>query len=141
MESIIEQLYYGNISELDRRTVVKGDAELRAYDAIYNRLNAEEKALFDKFKMSYGEELRATFERGFKMGARIAIEIAEFDIDYGENKKDKAFKGEELVEAINILRILLEYHICKLFGIDKTKRVKSDLTNYHIRKDFSKRNE
>lgn len=84
MKSIIEQIYYGNISEFDRKTVVQGDDELKAYEAIYNRLNAEEKALFDKFEeilsMNYGEELRATFERGFKMGARMAIEIAEFDI-------------------------------------------------------------
>ena len=85
MKSIIEQIYYGNISEFDRKTVVKGDAELQAYEAIYSRLNAEEKALFDKFEeilsMNYGEELRATFERGFKMGARIAIEIVEFDLE------------------------------------------------------------
>ena len=50
MKSIIEQIYYGNISEFDRKTVVKGDAELQAYEAIYNRLNAEEKVLFDKFE-------------------------------------------------------------------------------------------
>ena len=85
MKSIIEQIYYGNISEFDRRRVVKSDEELQAYDAIYDRRNAEEKVLFDKFEetlsMNYGEELRATFERGFKMGARMALEIAEFEIE------------------------------------------------------------
>lgn len=84
MKSMIEQMYYGNISEFDRKTVVKGDAELRAYDAIYGSLNAQQKALFDEFveilTMNFGEEQRATFERGFKMGARIAIEIAAFEI-------------------------------------------------------------
>ena len=84
MRSIIEQIYYGNISEFDRRRVVKNDDELQAYDAIYDRLNAEEKALFDKFEeilsMNYGEEPRETFERGFKIGARMALEIAEFEI-------------------------------------------------------------
>lgn len=85
MKSIIEQIYYGNISEFDRRRVLKSDEELQAYDAIYDRLNAEEKILFDKFEeilsMNYGEELRETFERGFKMGARMAIEVAEFNIE------------------------------------------------------------
>lgn len=84
MKSIIEQMYYGNISEFDRKSVVKGDAELQAYDAIYSRLDDEEKALFDKFEeiitMNFGEEMRATFERGFKIGARIGMEITEFEI-------------------------------------------------------------
>lgn len=84
MESIIEQIYYGNIREFDRKRVSNGDEELQAYEAIYNRLNDEEKVLFNKFEelltQGFGEELRATFERGFKMGARMAIEIAEFDI-------------------------------------------------------------
>ena len=84
MKTIIEQIYFGNISEFDRRAVVKGDDELNAYDAIYDRLNAEEKALFDKFEeilsMNYGEELRAAFERGFKMSDRVGMDIAEFEI-------------------------------------------------------------
>lgn len=85
MKSIIEQIYYGNIREFDRKRVSNSDTELQAYEAIYNRLDAEEKALFNQFEelltKGFGEELKATFERGFKMGARIAIEIVEFDID------------------------------------------------------------
>ena len=63
---------------------MKGDDELKAYDAIYDRMSAEQKALFYKFEeilsMNYGEELKATFERGFKMGVRVGMEIAEFEI-------------------------------------------------------------
>lgn len=36
MESIIEQIYYGNIREFDRKRVSNSDAELQAYEAIFS---------------------------------------------------------------------------------------------------------
>ena len=50
MESIIEQIYYGNIREFDRKRVSNSDAELQAYEAIFSRLDEDEKALFNKFE-------------------------------------------------------------------------------------------
>lgn len=46
---------------------------------------------------------------------------------YGERKKDKALKGDALRNAIQISRLLLEYHVCSILNIDITKRVSSDL--------------
>ena len=65
------------------------------------------------------------------------VDTRHYYTHYGENKKDKAFNGKALLDAINILRILLEFHICKLFGIDKTEKVKSDLTQYYLKKTCS----
>lgn len=37
---------------------------------------------------------------------------------YGKSKEDKAFKGDDLLDAIYILRLLLEYYICQVLKID-----------------------
>lgn len=37
---------------------------------------------------------------------------------YGKSKEAKAFKGEDLLEAIYILRLLLEYYICQVLKVD-----------------------
>lgn len=66
------------------------------------------------------------------------VDTRHYYTHYGENKKDKALKNDDLLDGIFILRILLEYHICKILGIDKTEQVKTDLTNYFARKSFAK---
>lgn len=43
---------------------------------------------------------------------------------YGEQKESKALKGNALLDAIYILRLLLEYHICLILGIDNTSNIK-----------------
>ena len=49
---------------------------------------------------------------------------------YGKSKENKVFKGDDLEKAINVLRVLLEFHICKLLNIDKTDQVKEFLNRY-----------
>lgn len=51
---------------------------------------------------------------------------------YGERKKDKALKGDALRNAIQILRLLLEYHVCAVLNIDISKRVARDLRDYSL---------
>ena len=43
---------------------------------------------------------------------------------YGEQKESKALKGNALLDAIYILRLLLEYHICLILGIVNTSNIK-----------------
>lgn len=50
---------------------------------------------------------------------------------YGENKRDKALKGDALNNAIQILRLLLEYHVCAKLNIDISERVAGDLLRYN----------
>ena len=42
---------------------------------------------------------------------------------HGESKKDKALKDDALVDAINILRLLLEYYACKILNINISQQI------------------
>ena len=46
---------------------------------------------------------------------------------YGKSKESKALKGEELLDAIFQLRVILEYYICKELGIDNTEKIRNEL--------------
>lgn len=47
---------------------------------------------------------------------------------YGKAKEAKALKGDELREAIYILRLLLEYHLCLVLGIDNHDKIVEELS-------------
>lgn len=56
----------------------------------------------------------------------FAQEVADtrhYYTHYDKAKEDKKLEGDKLMEAIYVLRILLEYYICREFGIDKRKYV------------------
>lgn len=46
---------------------------------------------------------------------------------YDKSKEDKALKGKDLYKAIYILRLLLEYSVCQVLGIDIKMRIQRDL--------------
>ena len=48
---------------------------------------------------------------------------------YDKSKEDKALKGKDLYRAINILRLLLEYSVCQVLGIDINKRIQIELND------------
>lgn len=50
---------------------------------------------------------------------------------YGKSKELKALKGEELLDAIFKLSIILEYYICKELGIDNTKNIRDEIVRNH----------
>lgn len=49
-------------------------------------------------------------------GQKIA-DTRHYYTHYDKAKEKKAFKGRDLVKAINVLALLLEYHICLVLGI------------------------
>lgn len=46
---------------------------------------------------------------------------------YGQSKEEKAFKGDDLLRAILIMRYLLEYSICQELGIDILESIRRQL--------------
>ncbi len=84
MRSIIEELYYGNITLTDRDIVADGSYEqslklvARHEEALNNSLTEAQKETFEKFKdcvseLGDADELMA-FTQGFKIGMRLTIE-------------------------------------------------------------------
>ena len=83
--SIIDELWYGNISPCER-DFKKGSkySELLGYivrheEDLQKRLNEEEKEIFEKFteftNEMYSIAEREAFVRGFTLGAKIIIEV------------------------------------------------------------------
>jgi len=50
---------------------------------------------------------------------------------YGKSKEAIAFRGNDLRDAIYILRLLLEYYICLSLGIDIEQKTREALALYH----------
>lgn len=53
---------------------------------------------------------------------------------YGKSKEAKAFKGDDLLDAIYVLRLLLEYYICQVLEIDIEKNTRRQLANLQMRR-------
>lgn len=69
--------------------------------------------------------------------AQTIADTRHYYTHYGQNKQSKALKGDGLLDAIFILRLLLEYHICKVLNIDIEKDTRRQISNYLIRKEVS----
>ena len=59
--------------------------------------------------------------------AQKIVDTRHYYTHYGEKKEPKALKGNSLLDAIYILRLLLEYHIGLILGIDNTAKIKHHL--------------
>lgn len=70
--------------------------------------------------------------------AQTIADTRHYYTHYGKSKEEKALKGEELIEAIYILRVLLEYHICLVLGIDNRDIVARELSNHNSWKELGK---
>ncbi len=67
---------------------------------------------------------------------QIIADTRHYYTHYGSSKEKKALKGDNLEEAIFVLRSLLEYHICLILGIDIEKKVRQSLSNHNAWKQF-----
>ena len=84
MKSMIDELWYGNVSPMDdTRNNTEEMKELMSYIARHQEeliatLTDEQKAIFEKFDDCWGEYVSlaeaAIFEYAFKLGMQIAIE-------------------------------------------------------------------
>ena len=85
MRSILEELFYGNVSpNTDCRSHDKETKQLMGYiadhhDNLLSTLNEQQKELLEKFDDCYNEltdiNEREIFSYAFKLGMRIAIEV------------------------------------------------------------------
>lgn len=82
MQSIIEELYYGNVLPYERRMPRSGEYPRiakymsRNEESLIETLTEEQKEIFEKFKATVAElngiEEAITFAIGFKLGLRLA---------------------------------------------------------------------
>ena len=89
MKSIIEDLWYGNISpSTEYREEKKKTKELRGYiadhhDKLQATLTEKQREILEKFDDCYAEltdiNEREIFVYAFRLGARIAIEVMSFE--------------------------------------------------------------
>lgn len=70
--------------------------------------------------------------------AQTIADTRHYYTHYGKSKEAKALKGNELLEAIYILRVLLEYHICLILGVDKRDKVVAELRSHDEWKQLGK---
>ena len=85
MRSILEELFYGNVSpNTDCRSHDKETKQLMGYiadhhDNLLSTLNDQQKEILEKFDDCYSEltdiNEREIFSYAFKLGMRIAIEV------------------------------------------------------------------
>lgn len=60
--------------------------------------------------------------------AQQVVDTRNYYTHYDKSKEAKALKDDELIKAVNVLRLLLEYHICSLLQIDNTVMIKNNLS-------------
>ena len=89
MESILQELWYGNVSPCEGRTVTSIERKVAGhvsdhYNDLMASLSEKEKEVFKKFEDSYSELRdigeRESFIYAFQLGARIAIEVMSLDV-------------------------------------------------------------
>lgn len=69
--------------------------------------------------------------------AQTIADTRHYYTHYGKSKEAKALKGHELIEAIYILRVLLEYHVCLVLGIDRREAIAHELSTHNHWKQLS----
>ncbi len=84
MQSIIEELYYGNVLPFERRAPRSGEYSRiikylsRNEESLLETLTEAQKEIFEKFKANQAElnsiDEVTTFAIGFKLGLRLAAE-------------------------------------------------------------------
>ncbi len=88
MKKVINWIYHGQCDEASRglkEYIPKEILEksLEQYKKLCKIFNKEQKILFEEYQAAeseiYGLQLDNAFERGFKMGVLLGLEIADFD--------------------------------------------------------------
>ncbi len=69
--------------------------------------------------------------------AQTIADTRHYYTHYGKSKEAKALKGSDLLEAIYILRVLLEYHVCLSLGIDRRDAIARELRTHNDWKRLS----
>ena len=87
MKSIIEEIYYGNVSEADRSfKYLKGTKEFinmdKYYNSLVNLLSDEQNEIFEKFcefNALFDDIIRIeTYKNGVKLGMSLILELLNY---------------------------------------------------------------
>ena len=62
--------------------------------------------------------------------AQTIADTRHYYTHYGKSKEQKALKDDKLLDAIYILRLLLEYHVCQVLGIDRRDAIAKELRRH-----------
>ncbi len=70
--------------------------------------------------------------------AQTIADTRHYYTHYGASKEKKALRGDDLIDAIQVLSMLLEYNICLQLGIDNETRIRERLSSIASWKDIQK---
>lgn len=70
------------------------------------------------FKYYYEERIRFAHE---------IVDTRNYFTHYGKEKEKKSLKGDKLDEAIEVLALILDYHICKVLGVNNERKIEAHL--------------
>lgn len=62
--------------------------------------------------------------------AQRIVDTRHYYTHYGKNKEEKALRGDELIDAILIMTLLLEYNVCLILGIDIRNKVEGEIRRH-----------
>lgn len=80
------------------------------------------------------DDLFAEFYMGDNEFAQRIADTRHYYTHYGESKRSKALKGDNLLNAIMILKLLLEYHVCDILKINIDQHIAENLYYYNSNK-------
>lgn len=109
-ETVLKPLLWDN-SQNDKNT---------PFITLHSRLN-------DLFVFANNDLFRVLYSN--KDFAQEVSTTRHYLIHYDAQKEAKAFKGKDLATAIYLLELVLEYHICSEFNIDKNEYFVNQLNN------------
>lgn len=68
--------------------------------------------------------------------AQTVADTRHYYTHYGKSKEKKALRSDKLIDAIGILTLLLEYHVCLQLGIDNQEKVRKRLSSIALWTQF-----
>lgn len=71
--------------------------------------------------------------------AQTVADTRHYYTHYSKSKEQKALKGTDLLEAIYILRLLLEYHVCRVLEINNYQDINQELAEFNKWKQLSQK--
>lgn len=72
--------------------------------------------------------------------AQKLVDTRHYYTHYDKSKEDKILQGDDLKDAIDVLRLLLEYHVCLILGIDIHQKVEIALRERLSYRNVAKEN-
>ena len=141
LETFHARFFYEDKKELYVKSVEERFASLPNYDLIKKLLLSDSQIdkncnyiilvsrLYDLFIGDYDGLFYEFYGDDPEYAQRIA-DTRHYYTHYSKSKEKKALRGDDLNDATYILKLLLEYNICKVLGIDKKENISNAIKAY-----------